>query len=265
MDINLLGTTLIAGSSDKSIKIYELTKEQIALETENERKIEEQMDEELTKDLSMPNTLTNPLNKNISGVVPIKKNLENLTLSEDLCDAIDLCEKYKDEVYQYEIAYEEYLKNTSLLKSKSKDTNIKFYNLEVPVLTTAPLMLLGKNIFDFILSKIKTITPLSELENTLNNLPYPYIQRLLFYFEYYLRNRVEVELISRCFLFILRLYETQFSNDKTILRVLESISINLRVGLEEIIDIGKYNYYSMEVLERVHVSKTEVANEWKEL
>jgi len=72
-----------------------------------------------------------------------------------------------------------------------------------------------------------------------------------------IRNRVDVELATRCFLFLLRIYETQFSNDKTILRTLEMINSNLKYALEEIKEVLNYNYYSMELLERIYKNKSE--------
>lgn len=264
IDINLQGTTVLISSSDKSIKLFELTKEQVVIETENEKRIEEQMEDDLMKELNMPNTVTNPLNKDISGVVPIKKNLENLTISEELIESIDVCENYKEEIYQYELALEDFEESKRTLDNKNKDINVKFMNIEEPEKPVAPMILLGKNIFDYILYKVKRITPLSELENTLNNLPYSYVQKLLFYIEYFIRNRIDVELFVRCFLFLLRLYESQFSNDKTIMRILESISYNMRCALEEIKDTANYNFYSMETLERIYKNKIEEIKEMNE-
>jgi hypothetical protein len=198
-------------------------------------------------------------------LVPIKKSLENLTYAEDLCESIDLADTFKEECYNYEIAVEDYLKNLKLMDSKNKKSQthieIKFYNMEVPEIPIPSLMLLGKNIFDFILFKLTSIKPLSELENALNNMPYSYVQKLLFYIEYFLRNRIEVELSVRSFLFLLKVYETQFSNDKTLVRLLESINLNLRKSLEEIKDIGNYNYYSMEFLERGYKKRIDDNNE----
>lgn len=52
-------------------------------------------------------------------------------------------------------------------------------------------MLLGKNIFKYILDKLMSIR-YPELENTLNNLPYSYVQTLIFYLEHYIRNVVNI-------------------------------------------------------------------------
>lgn len=73
-----------------------------------------------------------------------------------------------------------------MLKSKNSK-KVKVYNLEEPEVPTSSPFLLGKNIFEFILFKLKSIRS-SELESTLNNLPYSYVQILMFYLEYYIRN-----------------------------------------------------------------------------
>lgn len=71
---------------------------------------------------------------------------------------------------------------------KNKKANqVKMYNLQEPEVPATTPYLLGKNIFDYILEKLKSIR-YSELENTLNNLPYSYVQILMFYLEYYIRN-----------------------------------------------------------------------------
>ena len=64
---------------------------------------------------------------------------------------------------------------------------MKLYNLEIPDVPVESPFLLGKDIFNFILEKMKKIR-YSELENTLNNIPYSYVQILFFYLEYFIRN-----------------------------------------------------------------------------
>lgn len=258
MDINLLGTTLVAVSADKSIKIYELTKEPTILEDEQQKKFDNQIQDELSKDINMQTNSVNMLNSNISNLVPIKKSLENLTFSEELCDAIDLCDKFREEVYQYEIACTEYESNLEKVKS-NQHQSVKFFNMDEPTKPSTPIELsvFKKNIFEFMMQKLKKISPLSELENTLNNLAYPYVQKLLFYLEYQIRNKLEVELSARCLVFLLKLYEVQFSNDKTLVRTFLSIKSHMREALQEIKNIVNFNYYSISCLERLFLLQKE--------
>jgi hypothetical protein len=105
-DINYEGTELTAVSSDLSIRVYQLSDEQTYPELEKEKQLDKNLEDELEKDLG--NTHVNILNKDIDLLVPIKKSLDNIGLAEDLVDGLDVAEKYKSEVYQYEIALEEY-------------------------------------------------------------------------------------------------------------------------------------------------------------
>jgi hypothetical protein len=105
-DINYEGTELTAVSSDLSIRVYQLSDEQTYPELEKEKTLDKNIEEELEKDLN--NTNINILNKDIDLLVPIRKSLDNIGYAEDLVDGLDVAEKYKSEVYQYEIALEEY-------------------------------------------------------------------------------------------------------------------------------------------------------------
>ena len=125
-------------------------------------------------------------NKEIDQLVPIKKSMDNIGFAEDLMDSLDVAEKFKNEVYQYEIGLEEYHKSLENIKNKNLKM-VKVYNLEEPEVPMPSPFLLGKNIFDYILFKLKSIRN-SELENTLNNVPYSYVQTLFFYLEYFIRN-----------------------------------------------------------------------------
>jgi U3 small nucleolar RNA-associated protein 12 len=186
LDLNSLGTMMVACSADFSIRIYEITKEQVLPDWEKEKKMDLLIDEEFQKELDANHINVNSINKEIDQHLPIKKSMDNISFAEDLMDSLDHAEKFKNEVYQYEIALEEYEKSQQMLKSKNTK-NMKVYNLEEPEIPSASPFLLGKNIFDYILFKLKTIRT-SELESTLNNLPYSYVQTLMFYLEYYIRN-----------------------------------------------------------------------------
>lgn len=185
IDVNSYGTNFISVCADNSIKVFELTQEQIIPDFEKEKKIDKTIDDELQKDMDNQENV-NPLNKDIDKLVAIKKSLDNMSYAENLMESIDHAEKFKEEVYNYEISLEEYNKSMQNFKNK-KTGDIKIYNLEEPEKPTASQFLLGKNIFDYILDVLKSIR-FSELENTLNNIPYSYVQKLFFYLEYYIRN-----------------------------------------------------------------------------
>lgn len=186
LDINSVGTSMVAVSADHSVRVYEISKEQVLPDWEQERKLDKNIEEEFQKEIDSKTVSANAMNKDIDQLVPIKKSMDNISFAEDLMDSLDVAEKFKFEVYQYEIAVEEYNKSLENIKNKNLK-KVKVYNLEEPEIPNPSPFLLGKNIFDFVLFKLKSIRN-SELENTLNNMPYSYVQILFFYLEYYIRN-----------------------------------------------------------------------------
>ncbi len=108
LDINFSGTAMIAVSADYSIRVYELTKEQVIPDWEKERKLDKLIEDEMQKELDLNKGNLNPLNKEIDKIVPIKKSMDNIGYAEDLMDSLEIAEKFKNEVYQYEIGLDEY-------------------------------------------------------------------------------------------------------------------------------------------------------------
>jgi hypothetical protein len=115
LDINSFGTAVVAVSADFSIRLYQITEEQIVPDMEKEKIIDKNIEDELQKDLENKNNSVNVLNKDIDKLVPIKKSLANISYAEDLMDSLDVAEKFKNEVYQYEISLEEYNVNNYFL------------------------------------------------------------------------------------------------------------------------------------------------------
>jgi hypothetical protein len=107
LDINSEGTSVISVGADQSIRIYELTSEQTFPDMEKEKQLDKNIEDELEKDFNKESG-ANLLNKDIDKLVPIKKSLDNISYAEDLMDALDVSEKFKRHVYDYEISIEEY-------------------------------------------------------------------------------------------------------------------------------------------------------------
>lgn len=108
LDVNKSGTAMISVAADYSIRIYELSKEQVIPDWEKEKKLDRIIEEEMQKELDINKGNMNPLNKEIDKIVPIKKSLDNIGFAEDLMDSLEVAEKFKNEVYQYEIGLDEY-------------------------------------------------------------------------------------------------------------------------------------------------------------
>ena len=175
--------------------------------------------------------------------------MDHLTYAENLIEKINLCEKFKEDVIQYQMEIDEYIKNSKLVSDdETKLKDVKIYNLNISMEKPKPnIFFFGKNIFQIILEEIKKI-PYFDLENVLNNISYSYFQRLVYYFEHYIRKNIEIELIGRCIIFFSNLYESQISNDKVILNYLRSIYMRLQGRFKLKYSLIKFNQKSIELI-----------------
>ena len=175
--------------------------------------------------------------------------MDHLTYAENLIEKLNLCEKFKESVIQYQMEVDEYIKNTKIIsEDENKIKDVKIYNLNIQMEKPRPnILFFGKNIFEVILNEIKKI-PYFDLENVLNNISYAYFQKLVYYFEHYIRKNIEIELIGRCIIFFCTLYESQISNDKVILNNLRSIYMRLQGRFKLKYSLIKFNQKSIELI-----------------
>jgi hypothetical protein len=105
-----------------------------------------------------------------------QRTVDSIRYGEQIMEAIELCDEFKEELEQYAISLEIYDKN---LKKKVK--------LSKPEKPTPKMDFLGRNIFEHMIIAMKRIRS-AELENTLRFLNQKQCFSLLFYLEHYLRN-----------------------------------------------------------------------------
>ena len=246
LDINSEGTQIISSCNDNSIKIFNISQEQVVPKLTQQELLEKNMIKEQEKEF-------NNNNKNINNeenvTRQIIKKMDHLTYAENLIEKLNICEKFKENVIQYQMEIDEYIKNTKLISDdENKMKDIKIYNLNISMEKPRPnILFFGKNIFQVILEEIKKI-PYFDLENVLNNISYAYFQKLVYYFEHYIRKNIEIELIGRCIIFFCTLYESQISNDKVILNNLRSIYLRLQGRFKLKYSLIKFNQKSIELI-----------------
>jgi U3 small nucleolar RNA-associated protein 12 len=252
LDINSEGTQIISSCNDNSIKIFNISQEQVVPKLTQQELLEKNIIKEEEKEFNNKNNINN-INKlgendeNVTGQM-IKK-MDHLTYAENLIEKINLCEKFKEDVIQYQMEIDEFIKNTKLVNDdQNKIKDVKIYNLNISMEKPRPnILLFGKNIFQVILEEIKKI-PYFDLENVLNNISYAYFQKLVYYFEHYIRKNIEIELIGRCIIFFCNLYESQISNDKVIMNMLRSIYLRLQGRFKLKYSLIKFNQKSIELI-----------------
>ena len=84
----------------------------------------------------------------------------------------------------------------------------------------------GRNIFDHVLHHLKTIRR-SELENSLKFINFTTIKKMMFYIEYFIRNEVEIELVTKVLIFFIRGYQTQITGWEELKLLITSIYFHL--------------------------------------
>ena len=248
LDINSEGTQILASCNDNSIKVFNLSQEQVVPKLTQQDLLEKNMIKEQEKEFNNMNNNINKANEeNVSNQM-IKK-MDHLTYAENLIEKINLCEKFKEDVIQYHMEVDEFIKNSKLVSDdQTKIKDVKIYNLNISMEKPKPnIFFFGKNIFQVILEEIKKI-PYFDLENVLNNISYSYFQKLVYYFEHYIRKNIEIELIGRCIIFFCTLYESQISNDKVILNYLRSIYMRLQGRFKLKYSLIKFNQKSIELI-----------------
>ena len=251
IDINSEGTQILASSNDSSIKVFQISDEQAVPKITQQELLETNMIKEQEKEFNNMNNISGN-NKNEfddNATHQLTKKMDHLSYAENLIEKLNLCEKFKDDVIQYHMEIDEYIKNMKIVsKDQNKLKDVKIYNLNISMEKPKPsLFFFGKNIFEVILQEIKNI-PYFDLENVLNNISYAYFQKLVYYFEHYIRKNIEIELIGRCIIFFCTIYEDQISNDKVILNNLRSIYQRLQGRFKLKYSLIKFNSKSIELI-----------------
>ena len=167
-----------------------------------------------------------------------KRTTESLRYGEDLMDALELSDKFKEEIEQYSIELEIYQKRIASGKKAS-----------APGKPQASIKFLGRNIFEHIALHMKRIRS-SELENTLQFLNQKQCFSFLFYLEHYLRTHQHLELVTRAILYILKTYQVQLKQDHSMLNLLKSITVHMRYHFKQIRDSVGMNTCAIKLIRK---------------
>ena len=249
IDINSEGTQILVSSNDSSIKVFQISDEQAVPKTTQQELLEQNMIKEQEKEFNNMNNLDIKNEVDNNATHQLTKKMDHLSYAENLIEKLNLCEQFKDSVIQYHLEVDEFMKNIKIVSDdQNKIKDVKIYNLNISMEKPKPSpFFFGKNIFEVMLQEIKSI-PYFDLENVLNNISYAYFQKLVYYFEHYIRKNIEIELIGRCIIFFCTKYEDQISNDKVILNNLRSIYQRLQGRFKLKYSLIKFNSKSIELI-----------------
>ena len=145
-----------------------------------------------------------------------------------------MAEEFKFEIEQYEIALEECESTKAKVRPQKPRPNPMFNN---------------RTIFEHVLLHLKAIRN-SEIENALRFLNFKQSMQLFYYLENYIRNNIDLEIASRCVLFILDTYQPQIQMTLDMEPVLKSIAVHMRYHFKDRRDMIGINQAALKLLEK---------------
>uniref|UniRef100_A0A8C1CDP8 WD repeat domain 3 n=2 Tax=Cyprinus carpio TaxID=7962 RepID=A0A8C1CDP8_CYPCA len=213
------GDHIVSSSHDKSLRLWERTREPIILEEEKEMEREAEFEESLAKG----DEPVVPGETKGEAEPAGKKTIETVKAAERIMEAVEL---YREESEKLE-------EHSAACKAAGKEPSR--YVLEV-------------------IKKVRS----SELEVSLLVLPFPYVPDLLKLFNGYVQQGLEVELVCRCLFFLLRVHFGQITSNQMLLSVIDELRTNTISKVREIRDVLGFNSAGLQFLQREIESKEDV-------
>jgi U3 small nucleolar RNA-associated protein 12 len=220
------GTTLISASHDKSIRVWQETDEQIFLEEEREKELEELYESTLTTSLEQD---PDAQDTNLEVAAASKQTVETLMAGERIAEALELGMADLNTIREWEDAK---LTNPSIAPPQRNPIFLALGNIpaETYVLNT--------------LQKIKA----SALHDALLVLPFSAVPMLFTFLNLFALREMNVPLTCRILFFMLKTHHKQIVASRTMRAMLEGIKNNLRRALRRQKDEMGYNIAALRVV-----------------
>uniref|UniRef100_A0A8C0YRD2 WD repeat domain 3 n=1 Tax=Cyprinus carpio carpio TaxID=630221 RepID=A0A8C0YRD2_CYPCA len=239
------GDHIVSSSHDKSLRLWERTREPIILEEEKEMEREAEFEESLAKG----DEPVVPGEAKGEAEPAGKKTIETVKAAEQIMEAIELYREESEKLEEHRAACKAVGKE--LPPPKMNPILVAFGNISVSILILSSVFLF------------------SELEVSLLVLPFPYVPDLLKLFNGYVQQGLEVELVCRCLFFLLRFSFTfihfilpfhfgQISSNQMLLSVIDELRTNTISKVREIRDVLGFNSAGLQFLQREIESKEDV-------
>uniref|UniRef100_A0A8C1T6L8 WD repeat domain 3 n=1 Tax=Cyprinus carpio TaxID=7962 RepID=A0A8C1T6L8_CYPCA len=201
------GDHIVSSSHDKSLRLWERTRDPIILEEEKEMEREAEFEESLAKG----DEPVVPGETKGEAEPAGKKTIETVKAAERIMEAVEL---YREESEKLE-------EHSAACKAAGK---------ELPPPKMNPILVAFGNISVSVCFNIST----GFLEVSLLVLPFPYVPDLLKLFNGYVQQGLEVELVCRCLFFLLRVHFGQITSNQMLLSVIDELRTNTISKVREI-------------------------------
>jgi len=226
MAISHSGTFLVSASHDKSIRVWEETEEQIFLEEEREREIEELYESTLTASLEQDADADDQ--KGEVGAAT-KQTVETLMAGERIVEALELGMADLQVLKDWEEAK---LTQSNVAAPQRNPIFVVLGNI------SAEQHVMG------VLEKIKA----SALHDALLVLPFATIPALFTFLNLFALRAMNIPLTCRILFFMLKTHHKQIVASRTMRTVLDGIRTNLRQALRKQKDEMGYNIAALKII-----------------
>ncbi|KAH8910501.1 WD40 repeat-like protein [Coniochaeta sp. PMI_546] len=220
------GTFFVSASHDKSIRVWQETDEQIFLEEEREKELEELYEKTLTTSLE-----TDPDAEDAEGEIGAagKQTVETLMAGERIVEALELSMADLNMVREYEEA-RAINPNTAPPQRNPIFLALGNISAEQHVLNT--------------LQRIKA----SALHDALLVLPFAMVPLLFTFLNIFAMRSMNIPLTCRILFFMLKTHHRQIVASKTMRAMLDGIRMNLRQALRRQKDEMGYNIAALKIV-----------------
>ncbi|KAH7030969.1 WD40 repeat-like protein [Microdochium trichocladiopsis] len=224
--ISKTGNFIVSASHDKSIRVWQETDEQIFLEEEREKEIEELYESTLTTSLEQ-----DPDAEDANGEVGAagKQTIETLMAGERISEALELGMADLHIVQQWE-------------EDKAKNPNI------APPQRSVVFMALGNiSAEEYVMSVLQKVKA-SALHDALLVLPFATVPILFTFINLFALRSMNIPLTCRILFFMLKTHHRQIVASRTMRAMLDGIRTNLRRSLKRQKDEMGYNMAALKVV-----------------
>ncbi|KAK0612903.1 WD40-repeat-containing domain protein [Bombardia bombarda] len=224
--VSRVGNFLISASHDKSIRVWEETDEQIFLEEEREKEIEELYESTLTTSLEQD---PDGEDENREVGAASKQTVDTLMAGERIAEALELGMADLNVVRDWEEAK---LNNPNMAPPQRHTIFMALGNI------SAEAYVMG------VLQKIKA----SALHDALLVLPFASVPMLFTFLDIFTMRSMNIPLTCRILFFMLKTHHKQIVSSKTMRAMLDGIRMNLRRALKRQKDEMGYNIAALRVV-----------------
>ncbi|KAI7888858.1 WD40-repeat-containing domain protein [Mucor mucedo] len=219
------GSFVVTGSHDRSMRVWEKTDEQLFLEEEREKELEELYEHTLVSQMEKTNVDDGEVDA--AG----KQTMDTLKAGERLIEAMDIGDEEKNGWAAYENAKERGLPGQPPQRH--------------PILMAMGDIEPDRYVLD-VLKKIKA----NDIEEALMILPFSKVMSLFSYIESWAKKNWNIILVSRVLFSVVKTHHNQIVANRMMRPMLDSIRFHLRAQLQRQKDIMGYNRAALTYLQR---------------